>query len=82
MLARYPKLSEVEVKVLVAEDKWLAAVEVDIRAEVDRVTQTLSGRVKALEERYALPLPALNDEVARLAARMDEHLKKMGQSWK
>ena len=33
-------------------------------------------------ERYASPLPALVDEVATLAARVDEHLKKMGASWK
>jgi len=31
-----------------------------------------------LAERYAMPLPALNDEVATLAARVDVHLRKMG----
>ena len=29
-------------------------------------------------ERYATPLPQLTDEVATLASRVDEHLKKMG----
>ena len=33
-------------------------------------------------ERYATPLPQLLDEVATLAARVDEHLKKMGAVWK
>ena len=29
-------------------------------------------------ERYATPLPHLTEEVATLASRVDEHLKKMG----
>lgn len=33
-------------------------------------------------ERYATPLPQLTDEVATLAARVDEHLQKMGAVWK
>jgi hypothetical protein len=32
-------------------------------------------------ERYAVPLPKLTDDVATLAARVDEHLKKMGAVW-
>ena len=30
----------------------------------------------------SIPLPQLTGEVARLAARVDEHLKKMGAVWK
>lgn len=33
---------------------------------------------RLLAERYATPLPQLVDEVATLAARVDDHLKKMG----
>jgi len=35
-----------------------------------------------MAERDALPLRQLTDEVAALAARVDEHLKKMGVVWK
>ena len=38
----------------------------------------LTGRIRHLAERYATPLPQLTDEVAALAAKVDEHLKKMG----
>ncbi len=31
-----------------------------------------------MAERYVTPLPRLTDEVATLAARIEEHLKKMG----
>jgi len=33
-------------------------------------------------ERYATPLPQLTGEVVTLAARVDDHLKKMGAVWK
>ncbi len=82
VLAKYPKLSEAEVKVLTVEDKWLASVEAEILAEVNRVTLTLTGRVKALEERYAEPLPKINNEMFSRSVKVDEHLKKMGLSWK
>jgi type I restriction enzyme M protein len=51
-------------------------------SELDRVSQTLARRIRQLAERYATPLPQLTEEVATLAARVDEHLKKMGAVWK
>ena len=80
--ARYPKLSEDEVKALVVDDKWMAVLAVAVQGELDRVSQTLTGRIRQLAERYATPLPQLTDEVATLAARVDQHLKNMGAVWK
>ncbi len=74
VLARYPDLTEEEIKALVVDDKWFASVEEDVRDEIERVAQTVAGRVKALEERYAEPLPDLVAEVER-------HLEEMGLSW-
>jgi type I restriction enzyme M protein len=76
--AKYGKLSEAEIKTLVVDDKWLAQLAADVQSELDRVSQALTGRIRQLAERYATPLPALKDEVETLAARVDEHLKKMG----
>ena len=45
------------------------------------MSQTLTGRIRELAERYATPLPALVDEVETLSARVDEHLGKMGAVW-
>lgn len=50
--------------------------------ELERVSQTLTGRMRELAERYAAPLPQLIDEVATLAACVEKHLAKMGASWK
>jgi type I restriction enzyme M protein len=80
--AKYPKLTEDEIKTLVIDDKWLGTLAAAVQGELDRVSQTLTGRVRQLAERYATPLPQLTDEVAALAARVDGHLKKMGAVWK
>ncbi len=80
--AKYPTLTEDEIKTLVVDDKWLATLAAAVQGELDRVSQTLTGRIRQLAERYATPLPQLTDEVATLAARVDEHLKKMGAVWK
>ena len=56
----------------------MATLTAVVQSELDRVSQTLTGRIRQLAERYATPLPQLVDEVAALAARVDGHLKKMG----
>ena len=76
--AKYPKLSEDEVKTLVVDDKWLATIAVAIHGEMDRISQTLTRRVKELAERYETPLPEVSSKVAELEARVSEHLKRMG----
>ena len=80
--AKYPKLKEDEIKTLVVEDKWLATIAKAVQGELDRVSQTLTGRIRELAERYATPLPQLTDQVAALASRLDENLRKMGAVWK
>jgi len=79
--AKYGQLTEEEIKPLVVDDKWLATLAAAVQGELDRVSQTLTGRLRQLAERYATPLPQLIDEVAALSARVDEHLKKMGAVW-
>ena len=79
--AKYPELSEDEIKVLVVDDKWLAALDVAVHGEMDRVSQQLTQRVKELAERYGTPLPQIADTVEELEAKVNKHLKKMGFSW-
>ena len=80
--AKYPKLTEDEIKTLVVEDKWLAALAATVQSELDRVLQNLTGRVRQLAERYATPLPQITDDVVALTRRVQEHLKEMGAVWK
>ncbi len=79
--AQYQKLDEPTAKRLLIEDKWMAHLRDQLRAELDRVSQRLTGRVKELSERYAKPLPGLVEEVEVLNARVNAHLEKMGAVW-
>jgi type I restriction enzyme M protein len=76
--AKYPSLGEKEVKTLVVDDKWLATIAAAIHGEMDRISQTLTRRVKELAERYETPLPEVNSKVAELEAKVNAHLQRMG----
>jgi type I restriction enzyme M protein len=41
----------------VVDDQWLATLAAAVQGELDRVSQTLIGRIRQLAERYAPPLP-------------------------
>jgi type I restriction enzyme M protein len=75
---KYPALTEAEIKTLVVDDKWMAHLAAALQGELERVSQTLTSRIRELAERYATPLPELEQEVAALAARVEGHLAKMG----
>jgi len=79
--AKYPKLTEAEIKALVVDDKWLAKIDTDIHGEMDRISQTLTQRVRTLAERYAIPMPALVSRVADCESKVGQHLKTMGYAW-
>jgi type I restriction enzyme M protein len=80
--ARYPLLTEADVKSLVVDDKWLAALEAAINGELDRVSRRLTQRVKELADRYETPLPKIVSQVAELESTVNGHLQRMGFSWK
>ncbi len=77
----YPTLGESDVRTLVVQDKWMAALSAAVHGELERVSQRLTGRIRELAERYATPLPQLLRKVEDLSTRVDAHLAKMGASW-
>lgn len=81
VIARYPKLSTDEIKILVIEDKWLTAIQSAIQGEIDAISQRLTQRIKELAERYEYTLPALEQEVQALTKKVSVHLEKMGVVW-
>ncbi|MBA4157442.1 MAG: N-6 DNA methylase [Gemmatimonadetes bacterium] len=79
--AQYPKLNEDEIKTLVVDDKWLAALDAAVHGEMDRISQQLTRRVRELAERYDAPLPQMSSRVAELEAKVNRHLVRMGFAW-
>ncbi|HKZ46626.1 MAG TPA: N-6 DNA methylase, partial [Thermodesulfobacteriota bacterium] len=82
VLAKYQALTETEIKTLVVENKWMATIARDVRTEMERISQRLTGRIKELAERYETPLSVLTTEVDTLEQKVHAHLTKMGFVWK
>jgi type I restriction enzyme M protein len=82
LYAKYPTLTEDEIKTLVVDDKWMATIEKDIHTEMERISQRLTQRIKELAERYGTPLPMQTAEVSELEKKVNAHLEKMGFIWK
>ncbi|MFW1370434.1 type I restriction-modification system subunit M [Vibrio parahaemolyticus] len=78
---QYAKLTIDDVKSLVVDDKWNAALQAGIQAEIERATQQLANRVQELEARYAEPLPKLTQSVEDLSDKVAGHLKAMELEW-
>jgi type I restriction enzyme M protein len=79
VLAHYAKFAETEIKTLVLNDKWFAAIRTALESEVQRLMQGMANRVKELEERYAETLSELEKNVEELSEKVEGHLKEMGQ---
>ena len=78
VVKQYARLQDGDAKVLVVEDKWITTLRDAINGELDRTAQALTKQIKSLTERYAIPLPILNDAVAGLEAKVAKHLAAMG----
>jgi len=81
VIGRYKVLTEDEVKTMVVDDKWMAAISGDVKTEMERISQRLARRIKDLAERYATPMPAMNAQVGELEMKVNGHLEKMGFEW-
>lgn len=81
LYAKYPTLSEENIKTLVVNDKWMQTIEAAVKGEIDHISQHLSNRIKELAERYEMPLPAIDLEVKTLESKVNAHLSKMGFVW-
>jgi len=82
LYAKYPTLTEDEVKTLVVDDKWMQTIEKAVRSEIEHISQRLTHRIKELAERYEMPLPAIDQEIRDLESKVNAHLEKMGVVWK
>ncbi|MDD4149580.1 MAG: type I restriction-modification system subunit M, partial [Bacteroidales bacterium] len=82
LYAKYPTLTEIEIKQLVVDDKWMYTIEAAIKGEIDHISQSLTNRIKELAERYETPLPRIEAELVEAESKVNAHLVKMGFVWK
>ena len=82
VIKKYSALTEVEIKTLVVEDKWIASIQAAIEDEVQQLPQWLVARIKELGERYDRTLPELEREVKAFGEKVGGHLSGMGVVWR
>ena len=75
---KYDAFSAEEIRDLVINDKWLQELKGRSEAENKRVCESISSQVSVLNERYAKPLPKINEDIAKLSSEVDGFLKAMG----
>ena len=78
---KYPQLTLEEVRHLLVEEKWFAAIYSGIDAIHEAVSHHLSARVTQLVERYEYTLKECEDEVEQYEAKVKSHLERMGFVW-
>ena len=76
--AKYPTLTETDIKTLVIADKWMTTISEAIKGEIDHVSQRLTNRIKELISRYDTPLPTLEANTKALESKVMAHLTEMG----
>jgi len=81
VIAKYPTLTETEIKTVVTDHKWMHTIATAITTEMERVSQALTQRIKELTDRYDNPMPQLKNEVETLEEKVNAHLAKMGLVW-
>lgn len=80
-VAKYPELTEDEVKDILVNDKWLPVLDWGLAEELGRAVNSMEERILVLADRYAKPMAELSHEVEELSSRVAEHLKRMGLAW-
>lgn len=79
--ATYGQLSRDEIMDIVVMDKWTKQIEADIKNEVEKISHTLTTRIKDLAKRYDTTLSHLENEYKTFESKVEEHLKGMGFKW-
>ncbi|WP_418346060.1 type I restriction-modification system subunit M [Rhodococcus pyridinivorans] len=77
-LKKYRNLTEDDIKTLVLDDKWRAAVVRRVASEVEALTLHLVARIKQLGDRYAETVGDLDAQLSELQAKVADHLNAMG----
>ena len=75
------KNTEADVQSILVDHKWMPAIEITVKTEMDRISHQLTGRVKELIERYETPLPQLELALNEMEAKVNAHLRNMGFQW-
>lgn len=78
VMNKYASLHETDIKDLVVRQKWQASITAKAEAELKNAIQAITGDIQTLVERYAVPLPEIENKVSMLREKVNAHLEAMG----
>jgi len=78
ILKKYGELTEEDVKRLVLDDKWKAAILARVTSEAELLTLSLVARIEELGQRYAETVASLAGALRELDAQVTRSLADMG----
>jgi len=78
---KYKQLTEVEIKELVIEKKWVASLAARLDGEMQRISQMLTTSISDMAERYGQTLPEIDNVISGLEGKVKKHLAVMGFNW-
>lgn len=81
LFKKYPTLTVDEIKNLIIDEKWCAAVGDAVERIYTAISNGLTTRVVELYERYEETLPTLKDAVNTYESKVETHLQRMGFKW-
>lgn len=79
--AKYPDLTDDEIKMLLVDLKWYVALKNGIDSLYVAASHSIANRVVELAERYKDTLPLLETSVADYESKVKAHLERMGFAW-
>lgn len=80
VLMKYESLPETDIHSLLLDGKWFATVCDRVMKEVNALTLALVTRIAQIGERYAETVSAIDSELQRMGAVVEQHLEDMGLS--
>lgn len=81
VLAKYPKLTDDEIKTLAVADKWLATMAAAVETELGQAERDTTQHFRDLHERYGMSVVEIAAEVADAENRVARHFEAMRASW-
>lgn len=81
VLAKYPTITELEIKSLVIQHKWTPVLQQALNSEQEKQSQNLTQRIEELADRYETTLPELTVRLSEAETKVMAHLQKMGLVW-
>ena len=75
---KYSSLSADDIRNLVIDKKWIAEIINRCNAEIQNVTESITGSISILNDRYMTTLPEIESTVNDLRVTVSGYLKSMG----